>query len=74
MTKNNSIIKDNSVYFASKSVKIEILVNALRLVSEDEDIKSEALYIPEQCENIGFVEGYHNLGNLFHFLADMLEE
>jgi len=69
-----SLIGDNSVYFATKSEKIEILVNALRLVSSDEDIKKQRLLIPDNCEKYGFVEGYHNLSTFLHFLADMLEE
>ncbi len=70
----NSLIKDNSVYFAYRKEKIEILVNALRLASSDEDIKEERLFIPDDCEKYGLVEGYHNLSTLLHFLADMLEE
>lgn len=57
-----------------RSYKIKVLVNALRLVSEDIDIAQETLLIPEGCEQYGFVEGYHDLGICLHFLADMLEE
>ena len=74
VNKQTSIIEDNSVYFGSKSKKIEVLVNALRLVSSDEDIKKEKLLIPNDCKKYGFVEGYHNLSIFLHFLADMLEE
>lgn len=56
------------------SSKIEILVNALRLVSNDPDIKVRKLFIPDECEKYGFAKGKHNLGVLLHFLADMLEE
>ncbi len=56
------------------SEKIAILVNALRLVSEDEEIKTKELVIPDGCEKYGFVQGYHNLSVFLHFLADMLEE
>lgn len=66
--------KDNSIYFELPSKKIAILVEALRLVSSDIDIKDRELYIPDDCEKHGFVEGNHNLGNLLYFLADMLEE
>ncbi len=68
------ITKDNSIYFELPSEKISILVNALRLVTKDEEIKSKTLYIPEDCEKFGFVEGNHNLSKLLYFLADMLEE
>ena len=74
ISRQTSLIKDNSVYFTSKSEKIDILVNALRLASSDEDIKKEKLLIPDSCEKYGFVEGYHNLSKFLHFLADMLEE
>lgn len=70
----NKTQKDNSIYFEMPSEKIEILVKALRLVSSDNDIKNRELYIPDDCEKNGFVEGNHNLGNLLQFLADMLEE
>lgn len=74
ITQNTSLIADEYVYFPPRSEKIEILVNALRLVSSDKDIKIKDLYIPDNCEKYGFSEGYHNLGQLLHFLADMLEE
>lgn len=57
-----------------RSHKIKVLVDALRLVSQDKDISKETLFIPDECEKYGFVEGKHNLGTLLHFLADMLEE
>jgi hypothetical protein len=37
-------------------------------------LSKETLFIPDECEKYGFVEGKHNLGTLLHFLADMLEE
>ena len=57
-----------------RSYKIMVLVDALRLVSQDKDIAKEKLFIPDECEKYGFVEGYHDVGELLHFLADMLEE
>ena len=57
-----------------RSHKIKVLVDALRMVSEDCDISKETLVIPDDCEQYGFVEGEHNLGILLHFLADMIEE
>jgi len=72
--KNTSIEKDNTVSFQGQSEKIKILVNALRLVSTDPDIKIRDLIIPDDCEKYGFAEGEHNLSVLLHFLADMLEE
>jgi hypothetical protein len=57
-----------------RNYKIQVLVDALRLVSQDKDISLENLVIPDACEKYGFAEGKHNLGTLLHFLADMLEE
>lgn len=71
---NDSIEKENSIYFELPSEKINILVKALRLVSSDLEIKRSDLIIPDNCEKFGFAEGKHNLGILLHFLADMLEE
>lgn len=72
--KNQEILSDNSTYIELPSDKIKILVDALRLVSNDIDIKDRIIYIPDECEKYGFVEGNHDLGVLLHFLADMLEE
>jgi hypothetical protein len=71
---NCQIAKTNSHYFADKSKKILILVNALRLVSADLFIKNQTLIIPNNCEKYGFSKGYHNLSQMLHFFADMLEE
>jgi hypothetical protein len=68
------IKENNSCTSSMPNKKINILVRALRLVSSDVDIKDRELNIPDGCEDKGFVEGYHNLGQLLHFLADMLEE
>ena len=71
---NNQIEEHKPSTWQTPIDKIAILVNALRLVSNDSEIQSRELYIPEDCEEYGFSEGYHNLGELLHFLADMLEE
>ncbi|HEY0457604.1 MAG TPA: hypothetical protein VGC97_00550 [Pyrinomonadaceae bacterium] len=65
---------DENNLLTRRSHKIKILVDALRLVSQDKDISKETLIIPDECEIYGFSEGKHNLGILLHFLADMLEE
>jgi hypothetical protein len=65
---------DGNNLLTRRSHKIKILVDALRLVSQDKDISKETLIIPDECEIYGFSEGKHNLGILLHFLADMLEE
>jgi|JI10StandDraft_1071094.scaffolds.fasta_scaffold1005696_2 hypothetical protein len=71
---NYPTIQKKEVYIAEPSSKIKILVDALRLASEDKDIKNEKLLIPDDCEKYGFAEGKHNLSLVLHFLADMLEE
>ena len=80
-TKNSAFeIKENypdyqqTELISRRSHKIKVLVEALRMVSKDVDISKEILLIPDECEKYGFVEGYHNLGNMLHFFADMLEE
>ena len=65
---------NDSDLLTQRSYKIKVLLDALRLVSLDKDIAKEKLFIPDECGKYGFVEGYHNLGELLHFLADMLEE
>ena len=65
---------DENGLLTRRSHKLKILVDALRLVSQDKDISKETLIIPDECEIYGFSEGKHNLGTLLHFLADMLEE
>jgi len=67
------IPNENSL-LTRRSHKIKVLVDALRLVSQDKDISKETLIIPDECEIYGFSEGKHSLGTLLHFLADMLEE
>ena len=73
---SNSIeqLKTKNIFNDEKSEKISILVKALRIVANDEDIASRTLFIPDNCEKYGFAEGYHELGTMFYFLADMLEE
>jgi len=65
---------NNSPLLTRRNYKIQVLVDALRLVSSDTDMIKEKLLIPDGCEKYGFVEGKHNLSILLHFLADMLEE
>lgn len=57
-----------------KKKKMSALVNSLRIIAMDKHLKKQTVLIPSKCEEKGFAEGYHNLGNLLYFLADMLEE
>jgi hypothetical protein len=74
MNNENELVLVKTIEFYEPSEKIGILVNALRMVAKDEDIKSKSLYIPDNCEKYGFAEGTHNLGQMLQFFADMLEE
>ena len=49
------------------------IVNSLRIWSTDSRLKDKVIYIPEGCEDMGFLEGYYDAGSLLHFIADMLE-
>jgi len=69
-----SLSNNFKISLDERSRKIDILVDALRLVANDLDIKRSELLIPDDCEKYGFVEGKHNLGLMLHFLADMIEE
>jgi hypothetical protein len=73
-TKKNYSNHQQTEIISRRSHKIKVLVDALRMVSEDFDISKETLIIPDECERYGFAEGKHNLGILLHFLADMIEE
>jgi hypothetical protein len=54
--------------------KVNALVQDLRLTASDPALQSKELLIPNNCEQYGFVSGYHSLTELLQFLADMLEE
>jgi hypothetical protein len=71
---NDPTGQEEKPHFTETSNKIKVLVDALRLASEDNDIKNEILFIPDDCEKYGFAKGEHNLSVLLHFLSDMLEE
>lgn len=79
MKKNNLLEKNHNLWnyknqISTSSDKIAILVEILRNASNDEEIKSKNLLIPDNCEKLGFVQGDFNLSTVLHFLADMLEE
>lgn len=58
----------------SSSEKIKALVEIFRIVAKDKDLMNQKIFIPGDCENLGFSEGYHEIGTMLHFLADMMEE
>ena len=55
-------------------VERNYLVNFMRMCADNFDIRKEKIYIPDDCEKYGFVEGNHNIGQMMRFFADMLEE
>ncbi len=55
-------------------VERNYIVNFMRLCADNFDIRNEKIYIPDDCEKYGFVEGKHNVGQMMRFFADMLEE
>jgi hypothetical protein len=57
-----------------KQKKMQALVDTLRIIAEDKYLKDETVVIPDDCEQYGFSQGTHNLGEMLQFLADMLEE
>lgn len=58
----------------NKHEKMQALVDTLRIIAIDKQLKDKTVLIPNDCEKYGFAEGNHNLGELLYFLADMLEE
>lgn len=56
------------------SEKISFIVNVLRSIENDPDLKDHQLIIPDECEYLGFLPGYYDTGGYLHFIADMLEE
>jgi len=73
------IVDENSVNLnltKEQNIIIErnYLVDWLRFCAANFDIRNEKIYIPDDCEKYGFAEGKHDIGQMMHFLADMLEE
>lgn len=50
------------------------IVSTLRLWAVQSEIKDDSIFIPDECEKFGFIEGKYDIGTMLHFLADMLEE
>jgi len=73
------IIDENSINLnrmKEENIRVErtFIVDFMRLWADNFDIKDEKIYIPDECEKYGFVEGKHNVGQMMRFFADMLEE
>ncbi len=66
---------DSSVGLESiNSDIVQKLVELLRNTSNHTLIQVKQLTIPYGCEKNGFVQGQYKLGDVLHFLADMIEE
>lgn len=50
------------------------MVSFMRFWADNFDIRDKDIYIPDDCEKYGFVEGKYKIGKMVRFLADMLEE
>ena len=73
------IVDENSVNLnltKEENIIIEraFIVDFMRLWADNFDIRKEEIYIPDDCEKYGFVEGKYNVGQMMRFFADMLEE
>ena len=73
------IVDENSVNLnltKEENIIIEraFIVDFMRLWADNFDIRKEEIYIPDDCEKYGFVEGKYNVGKMMRFFADMLEE
>lgn len=55
-------------------VERNYMVDFMRFWAEHFDIRNEEIYIPDDCEKYGFVEGKFKIGEMIGFFADMLEE
>ena len=49
------------------------IIDILRSYSQKKGIKDAKLLIPNNCQYVGLIEGEHDLGELLHFIADMIE-
>lgn len=62
------------LYLPQLNNNISLIIENLRTLAKEDNIKNNNVLIPDRCEKYGFAEGSHNLEDLLLFLADMLEE
>jgi hypothetical protein len=62
------------LYLPQLNDNISLIIENLRTLAKEDNIKNNSVLIPDRCEKYGFAEGSHNLEDLLLFLADMLEE
>ena len=79
MQQNIFIVDESSVNLnltAEENINVErnFIVNHMRFWADNFQIKEKEIYIPDECEKLGFVEGKYKIGEMIRFLADMLEE
>lgn len=73
------IVDENSINLnrtKEENIIVEraFIVDFMRLWADNFDIREKEIYIPDDCEKYGFIEGNHNVGQMMRFFADMLEE
>lgn len=49
------------------------LTEHLRLLSKYPMLQGQEIFIPNECEHMGLLEGYYDLSGFLHFIADMIE-
>lgn len=49
------------------------LTEHLRLLSKHPMLQGQEVFIPDECEYMGLLEGYYELSGFLHFIADMIE-
>ena len=63
---------DDCEWLADEGIKGKI-VNTLRMLSLDSRLENQTVFIPDGCENMGFLEGSYDIASMLHFIADMME-
>ncbi len=68
-TINLNLTKEENI-----NIERNFMINHLRMWSNGFDIKENEIYIPDECEKYGFVQGKYKIGEMIKFFADMLDE
>ena len=63
---------DDCEWLADEGIKGKI-VNTLRMLSLDNRLENQTVFIPDGCENMGFLEGSYDIASMLHVIADMME-
>lgn len=71
---DESLVNLNLTCKENINIERNFIVNYMRFWANNFDIKNKEIYIPDECEKYGFVEGRYKVGEMIRFLADMIEE